>query len=95
MATDGAVYIHDFSTIKSTKVVDFQGTYPTWGARFDTKCIVGYHYFSFNPVEDYQLLFQYSPQLNYYALKNFGVNTTNSIFKASIFCLSDGGYECD
>lgn len=95
MAADGAVINYDLQTLTGTQLWDFQAKYPDWGARFNSKCIIGYYYISFNKPQDITMLFKYSVQSNYNGLKNVGLNTTNTVFRATIFCLSDGSYECD
>lgn len=50
MATDGAVYVLDYFTITDTQDIDFQPKYPDWGARFNSKCIIGYWYINYYPL---------------------------------------------
>jgi len=95
MAADGAIYLYDISNQTGTLFWDFQSKYPDWGASFNSKCIIGYNYISFEFPQDINMLYTYSAQSNYNGLKNIGLNSTNTVFKAAIFCLSNGAWECD
>jgi uncharacterized membrane protein len=92
MGSAGAQSVIDYEVVSITNTWDLKSEYPTWGPRFNSKCIVGYRRMSYMIGEDFFIKFELTTKGNYEKVRNGGTSSPNGIFGTHLFCLSPGDY---
>lgn len=93
IASDNGLYGYDNGvTIRAVKYA-VNTTLSAWGARFNTKCLIGLHKFTYYTNPTYDLNLALSLKQNWIGLLLSGTDS-NAEFHASVFCLSKGDLEC-